>query len=91
MTKQELVERVHEAAGDGLTRKATAELIDATFDNIVGSLKGDGKFFMPNFGTFSKKDRAARTGRNPRTGSEIQIPSSSTIGFKAAAGLKGSL
>ncbi len=91
MTKQELVSRVHEAAGDGLTLKATSDLIDATFDNIVGSVKGDGKFFMPGFGTFAKKDRAARVGRNPRTGAEIQIAASSTIGFKAASALKGSL
>ncbi len=91
MTKHELVERVHTSAGDGLTRKATEDLIDSAFSTIVGSLKADGKFFMPNFGTFSKKDRAARTGRNPRTGAEIQIKASSTIGFKAAARLKGSL
>ena len=91
MTKQELVERVHASAGDGLTRKATTDLIDATFDNIVNSVKADGKFFMPSFGTFTKKSRAARTGRNPRTGQEIKIAASNSIGFKAAAGLKGSL
>ncbi len=92
MTKQELVQRVHAAAGDGLTLKATGELIDATFDSIVGAMKSDaGKFFMPGFGTFQKKHRAARTGRNPRTGGTIEIAASDTIGFKAAAGLKGNL
>ena len=91
MTKQELVEKVHDAAGEGHSRKLTGEVIDATFTSIAKSIMDDGKFFYPGFGTFTVKERKARTGRNPRTGDEIAIPASKTIGFKVAAGLKGSL
>ena len=91
MTKQELVDSVNEAAGEGLTRKTTADVIDATFKTVIKSIQDDGKFFMPSFGTFSIKSRAARTGRNPRTGDKIDIPASKTVGFKAATALKESL
>ncbi|MCA9557698.1 MAG: HU family DNA-binding protein [Myxococcales bacterium] len=91
MTKQELVEKVHDAAADGHSRRLTAEVIDATFEAITKSIIEDGKFFYPGFGTFTIKERKARTGRNPRTGDEIKIPASKTVGFKVAAGLKGQL
>ncbi len=91
MTKQELVDSVYEAVGDGLTRKTTAEVIDSTFKALIKSIQDDGKFFMPGFGTFSIKERKARVGRNPRTGEKIDIPASKTVGFKAATALKASL
>lgn len=93
MTKQELVERVHVEAGDGLSRKATAEVIDAMFKSIIDGLNNSDpkKFFYPGFGTFQVKDRKARVGRNPRTGDPIQIPASRTVTFKPAAALKASL
>ena len=63
MTKQEMVERVHEVAGEGLSRKRTAEVVDAVFKTISESVRDDGKFFHPGFGTFVVKSRAARAGR----------------------------
>lgn len=88
MTKLELNERVHETAGGGLPRKATSEVVDAIFETITKSIVQDGKFFVPGFGTFSLKERKARTGRNPRTGEEISIAASKTVNFKPAAALK---
>ena len=91
MTKQELIEAVHAKAGGELTRKATGEVVDAVFTAVAGSIKDDGKFYMPNFGTFQVKERAARTGRNPRTKKPIKIEATKTVGFKAATALKENL
>ena len=91
MKKSELIEAVHDASGEGLSRKVTAEVIDATFKKITESIVSDDRFFMPGFGTFTKKHRAARTGLNPRTKQPLEIPASNTVGFKVAAGLKSTL
>lgn len=91
MTKQELIEAVHAKAGAELTRKATGDVVDAVFSAVANSIRADGKFYMPGFGTFQVKTRAARTGRNPRTKQPIEIPATKTVGFKAAAGLKDTL
>jgi len=91
MTKQELIEAVHAKAGGELTRKATGEVVEAVFDAVKSSIKDDGKFYMPGFGTFQLKERAARTGRNPRTKKPIKIAATKTVGFKAATALKGNL
>jgi nucleoid DNA-binding protein len=91
MTKQELVERVHEATGEGLSRKRTAEVVDAIFRTIVDSVRDDGKFFHPGFGTFVVRERKARMGRNPRTGDPMEIAGSRTVTFKAAQQLRDNL
>ena len=91
MTKQEMVERVHETAGEGLSRKRTAEVVDAVFKTIAESVRDDGKFFHPGFGTFVVRDRKARMGRNPRTGEPMKIAGSRTVTFKAAQNLRDSV
>ncbi len=91
MTKSELIEAVHAKAGGELTRKATGEVVEAVFAAVASSIQADGKFFMPAFGTFQVKERAARTGRNPRTKMPIKIEATKTVGFKAATDLKNSL
>lgn len=91
MTKQELNERIHEQAGEGLSRKTTAEVVDAILDAVTKSVIEDKKFFYPSFGTFELKHRKARVGRNPRTGEQIQIPARNTVGFKPASALKKSV
>lgn len=91
MTKHELLEAVHAAVGEGLTRKTVADVVDTIFDKIRESIADDGKFYMPKFGTFSLRDRKARTGRNPQTGEPIEIPASKTVGFKVSSDLKGQL
>ena len=55
------------------------------------AISNGGRFSYPGFGTFTVRERKARTGRNPRTGEAIKIPKSKTVAFKAAPGLKGDL
>lgn len=91
MTKAELIERLQKGAGKELSKKALAQLVDEMFDHIAKSVKKDKRFVYPGFGTFSLRKRAARVGRNPKTGVEIKIAASRTIAFKPAPNLKSSL
>ena len=86
MNKGELVDAVAGAAG--LSRADAAKAVDATLDAIQGTLASGGGVSLVGFGTFSVKARAARMGRNPRTGEAIQIAASNVPGFKAGKGLK---
>jgi DNA-binding protein HU-beta len=86
MNKGELVDAVAGAAG--LSRADAAKAVDATLDAIQSTLAGGGGVSLVGFGTFSVKARAARMGRNPRTGEAIQIQASNVPGFKAGKGLK---
>ena len=89
MNKQELIEAIANNEEAGLGSKAAAErALKAVLDGITTGLKNDGEVQMIGFGTFSVKERSARTGRNPRTGEEIQIAASKTVGFKVGSGLK---
>ena len=89
MTKADFINNVMTATGSN--KKDAALLVEATFNNLAGAIKTDGKFSYPGFGTFSVKNRAARQGRNPQTGAAIQIASSKNVGFKASSNLKGLL
>ena len=86
MNKGELVEAV--AASAGLSRADATKAVDATLDAITSTLANGGSVSLVGFGTFSVKARAARMGRNPRTGEAIQIKASNVPGFKAGTGLK---
>ena len=90
MTKAEFIDAVHGKL-DGASKKDTAALVQATFDAVANAIESDGRFSFPGFGTFSVKERAARQGRNPRTGESIKIPASKSVGFKASASFKDSL
>ena len=86
MKKVELVETV--ATATGLTKADTTRVIDATLDAIKDALvKGD-KVPLVGFGTFSTSKRAAREGRNPRTGETVTIPARIAVTFKAGSALK---
>ena len=86
MKKVELVEAVAEAAG--LTKADATRAIDATFATITEALvKGD-KVPLVGFGTFSVSKRAAREGRNPRTGETVTIAAKNAVSFKAGSALK---
>jgi DNA-binding protein HU-beta len=86
MNKGELVDSVAGAAG--LSRADATKAVDAVLDSIQGTLSNGGSVSLVGFGTFSVKARAARAGRNPRTGETIQIKASNVPGFKAGKGLK---
>ncbi|MBK6687489.1 MAG: HU family DNA-binding protein [Deltaproteobacteria bacterium] len=91
MTKAELIEQLQKGAGKELSKKELTALLDEVFVSIAKSVKKDKRFAYPGFGTFSLRKRAARVGRNPRTGVEIKIAASRTIAFKPAPNLKSSL
>ena len=89
MTKLDLINAINESTGG--SKKDTSLLLDATINAMKTAIQNDGKFSYPGFGTFTMKTRAARKGRNPRTGETIQIKASKNVGFKAATSLKGAL
>jgi len=86
MNKTELVKAVAERAE--LTQKDAAEVLDALFDTITQTLAKEEKIQLIGFGTFEVRDRAARKGRNPQTGEEIDIAASKVPAFKAGKELK---
>ena len=89
MNKLELVEHVAEATE--LTKVAAAAALDAVLEGIGKALKKGDDVRLVGFGTFSVRERAAGTGRNPATGKEIKIAASKNAKFKAGAALKASL
>jgi DNA-binding protein HU-beta len=86
MTKTELVTFVSEASG--LTKKDAANALDAVFAGIEESLKKGDKVQLIGFGNFEVRQRAARKGRNPQTGEEIQIAASKAPAFTPGKSLK---
>ena len=89
LNKTQLIEEV--AKETGLTKGQAAKSVQAVFDAIEGSLKKGDSVNLIGFGAFSVTDRPARTGRNPRTGAEIQIPKSRLPKFKPGKTLKESV
>ena len=89
MKKVELVEAV--ATATGLTKVDSARAIDATFAAITGALAKGDKVPLVGFGTFAVSKRAAREGRNPRTGETVKIAARKAVTFKAGAALKESV
>lgn len=91
MTKAELIEEVRSAKGVELTKKETEAVVNAVFEAIRRAIKKDQRFSYPGFGTFNVRQRKPRKGRNPRTGAQITIKASKTVGFKPAPKLKSVL
>ena len=88
MSKQVLVEALKKT---GLTTSVAGNAVDVITAAISKELKKNQKFSIPGFGSFNVSKRAARMGRNPRTGEPIKIRASKGVRFKAGAKLKGSL
>jgi len=86
LNKNDLIAAVADSAG--LSKSDAADAVDAVFSAITGSLQSGQEVRLVGFGTFSVANRAATTGRNPRTGESIQIPASKQPKFKAGKGLK---
>ena len=86
MNKPELIDAVAQKTGQ--TKKATEQAVTAIFDAISAELAKGGKVQLIGFGSFEVKERAARTGRNPKTKEAIQIPASKSPAFKAGKALK---
>ncbi|KMY49004.1 HU family DNA-binding protein [Peribacillus loiseleuriae] len=86
MNKTELVSAV--AAQAELTKEDAKKAVDALIETISNTLSKEEKIQLVGFGTFEVRDRAARTGRNPQTGEEIQIAASKVPAFKPGKELK---
>ena len=86
MNKTELIE--HIANNADMPKAAAARALEATIDAVKKTLRKGGTVSLVGFGTFTVGTRAARTGRNPRTGETIDIPASKNPGFKAGKALK---
>ena len=86
MNKQELIEIVAESAD--LSKAAAGRAVDGMLDGISGALSKGDQVTLVGFGTFLVRDRAARTGRNPKTGEPIQIAAAKNPAFKAGKALK---
>lgn len=75
----------------GISKREAEQGMDAAFSFITETLKKGEKLTISGFGAFDVSARAARTGRNPKTGESIQIPASKTPRFKAGKGLKDAI
>jgi DNA-binding protein HU-beta len=71
-----------------LSRAKAGEVVDAVFNTITDAMKKNDEVRLVGFGTFATATRKATTGRNPRTGEEIQIPEATTVRFKVGKSLK---
>lgn len=89
LNKKELTEA---AAGSlDVSRAEVERVLDALTDAIGGALAKGDSVAIAGFGTFEVRHRAARTGRNPQTGAELQIAASNAPAFKPASALKKSV
>ena len=86
MNKGDLTKAV--AATAGLSSADAGSAVDAVFEAISGAVKARESVAIAGFGTFSAKTRAAREGRNPKTGEEIPIAEKTSAAFKPATALK---
>lgn len=89
MNKTELVAAVVTKAD--LSKKDAEAAVKAVLDAVTEALADGEKVALVGFGTFEVKERAARTGKNPRTGEAIEIPASKVPSFKAGAALKNAV
>ena len=90
MTKAELVQKIHAKAG--LPTKVQAEAaLEAVISTLTEALKSGETVTFTGFGSFKVTERAARKGRNPRTGKEISIPASKAVKFTPGKILKESV
>ncbi|MEW8979487.1 MAG: HU family DNA-binding protein [Symbiobacterium sp.] len=89
MNKQELVASVAEKAG--MTKKDAEKALNAVVESIKEALNKGDKVSLVGFGTFEVRNRAARSGRNPRTGDPIKIPAGKVPAFRPGKELKESV
>jgi len=86
MNKGQLIEAVAAELGD--SKASASRAVDAVINCITTGIKKDEGVTIVGFGTFLKKQRKARVGRNPVTGQPIEIKASNTVGFRASQSLK---
>jgi|TARA_B100000700_G_C14765589_1_gene724201 DNA-binding protein HU-beta len=89
VNKSELIDAI--AASADIPKAAASRALDAMVESVTESLKQGDSVSLVGFGTFSVKERAARTGRNPQTGQPIEISAAKVPSFKAGKALKDSV
>lgn len=86
LTKADLVDAIHEKIG--FSKKEAADMVELIFDTIKGALTEGDKIKISGFGNFVVREKRARTGRNPQTGSAIQISARRVLTFKPSQVLR---
>ncbi|OKP04390.1 DNA-binding protein HU [Xenorhabdus eapokensis] len=86
MNKSQLIDKI--AADANISKAAAGRVVDAFISSVSGALKNGDDVALVGFGTFTVRERAARTGRNPQTGKEIKIAAAKVPAFRAGKGLK---
>ncbi len=89
MNKTELIDRIAESAD--ISKASAGRALDAALEAVTDSLKQADPVALVGFGTFTVRERAARTGRNPQTGQPIQIAAAKVPAFKPGKALKDAL
>jgi DNA-binding protein HU-beta len=89
MNKGQLIEAV--AAELGESKAAATRAVDTVLACITSGLKADDTVAIVGFGTFTRKERASRMGRNPVTGAPLEIKASTTVGFRPSQAMKDGL
>ncbi|MBQ1783487.1 MAG: HU family DNA-binding protein [Gammaproteobacteria bacterium] len=89
MNKTDLIDKI--AAGADISKAKAKDALEALLDAVTASLKDGDAVQLVGFGTFKVSERAARTGRNPQTGAEIQIAASKVPSFSAGKALKDAI
>ena len=86
MNKAELIDKISDEAD--ISKSEAGRALEAVVSSVTDALKGGDQVAIAGFGTFTSRDRAARKGRNPQTGEEIEIKAAKVAGFKAGKALK---
>jgi DNA-binding protein HU-beta len=86
VNKGELVDAL--AASTGQSKKVVGDVLESLIDNVQKEVKAGNKVSLPGFGTFERRHRNARTGRNPQTGAAIQVAAAEVPAFKPGASFK---
>ena len=86
LNKAELIDAVANATGE--TKRTVQGVVDSVVDTVQKQVKKGEKVTLLGFGTFSRRSRAARTARNPRTGEEIKVKAAKVPAFKPGAVFK---
>lgn len=86
MNKAELVEALAKTTGE--SKRTIQGVLDSLIETVQKQVKKGEKVTLPGFGTFSRRSRAARTARNPRTGEEIKVKATKVPAFKPGASFK---
>ena len=89
MTKADLIENVYLTTG--FSKKESAEIVEMVFDLMKSTLEAGEKIKIAGFGNFVVKEKAARRGRNPQTGGEIEISARKILTFKPSQVLKAAI